>query len=81
KKGLREEAINAYTTAVNSEPENVAARMALAQLLFSHKKDPQEAIHHLQEARRVCKDQKALEMVNEILATLEKQAAVISPSE
>ena len=81
KRGLQEEAISAYTTAVNSEPENAAARIALAQLLFSHKKDSQEAIHHLQEARRVCNDQKTLEMVNKILATLEKQMAVIRPSE
>lgn len=80
-KGMQDDAIEAFTNAVRTDPDNADAHLRLGILMLNHKKDPARAVCHLQEARRVCNDPKTLEMVNEVLATLEKQTAVTRPSE
>jgi predicted Zn-dependent protease len=76
-----DEAIAAFTNAVDVDPANGVIHVKLSQLWLNHGNEPGKAIRHLQEARKLCTDRETSRKIEELMESLKvKGAAQLPPA-
>ncbi len=80
-KGMLNEAVDAYTKALKSEPDNTEVRIRLGELWLNHKRNPGKAIHYLREALKVSGDRETTERIKETIRTVEKHGLPRRPGD